>query len=118
MTTSHKLHLLDATAAARVSGTTPHKTILLYNVVKNQIDDTTPQELACLDLIVGMVSDDMLEGFGIFGSETEVIHRPRTGSTYFANARPSMLYILRDRPSLLGATGIKIVIQHAAAWGG
>jgi hypothetical protein len=65
-----------------------------------------------------MMSDDMLEGFGVFGSETEVIHRPRRGSTYFANARPSMLYILRDRPSLPGATGIKMAIQHAAARGG
>jgi hypothetical protein len=67
--------------------------------------------------MVGMMSNDMLEGFGMFGSEIEVMHRPRR-STYFANARPSMLYILRDRPSLLGATGIKMAIQHAAAWGG
>jgi hypothetical protein len=65
-----------------------------------------------------MISNDMLEGFGMFGSEIEVMHRPRKRSTYFANARPSMLYILRDRPSLLGATGIKMAIQHAAAWGG
>ena len=106
------------TAAARVSGSTPHKTMLLYNVVKNQSDDTTPRELACLDLIVGMVSDDMLEGFGMFGSETEVMHRSRIGSTYFANARRSMLYILHDRPSLLGATGTTVAIQHAAARSG
>ena len=67
---------------------------------------------------MGMMSNDMLEDFGVFGSETEVMHRPRRGSMYFPNARPSMLYILRDRPSFLGATGIKRAIQHAAAWGG
>jgi hypothetical protein len=67
---------------------------------------------------VGMMSNDMLEGFGMFGSETKVMHRQRRRVNVFANARPSMLYILRDRASLLGATGIKMAIQHAAAWGG
>jgi hypothetical protein len=70
-----------------------------------------------LDLIMGMMSNGMLEGFGVFGSEIEVIHRPRKGSTYFANARQSMLYILRDRPSLWGLRVLKMAIQHAAAWG-
>ena len=59
---------------------------------------------------MGMVSDDMLEGFGIFGSETKVMHRSRIGSTYFVNAPRSMLYILRGRSSLLGAMGIKIAV--------
>lgn len=56
---------------------------------------------------MSMMSDDMLEGFGVFGSETEVMHRPRRGSTYFANTRPSMLYILHNRPSLLGLRALR-----------
>jgi hypothetical protein len=67
---------------------------------------------------MGMMSNDMLEGFGVFGSEIVLMHRPRIGSTYFASARLSTLYILRDRPSRLGATGVKMAIQLAAAWGG
>jgi hypothetical protein len=95
-------------------GSTPHKTILLYNVVKNQSHDTTPRELACLDLIVGMMSLRVLECLEARPKSCTV----REESQLTLPMRDQACSTYCDRPSLLRATGIKMAIQHAAARGG
>ena len=47
----------------------------------------TTQKLVRLDLEVERSSDDILEGFWMFGNTTEGTHRPRTGSAYPAHVR-------------------------------
>jgi len=45
------------------------------------------QKLVRLDLEVEWSSDDILEGFWIFGNGIEGMHRPRTGSADPAHVR-------------------------------